>query len=244
LDEAALFVNPEAPPISGPALETLVTEYRSVQTRIERLSRIYPSAVMQQMIHLPALTDLASQQAVNEWALKLSARLDVAAGNDRGSRFEVAVVEDAERQVFIPEIHVVAHGVSNHYRLNQDFFSSSDYLQMTTLGEKLDGLIEDGGYIKRGEKTQAIDHFSEALNWLMGQAEKGYSIQRYKGLGEMNPEQLWETTMDPSVRRMLQVRIEDAIAADQIFTCLMGDAVEPRRDFIEENALKVANLDI
>jgi DNA gyrase subunit B len=244
LDEAALFVNAEAPPISGAALESLVTEYRSVQTRIDRLSRIYPSAVMQQMIHLPSLTDLANQQTVNDWALQLSTRLDVQAGNDRGSRFEVTVVEDAERQLFVPEIHVVAHGVGNHYRLNQDFFSSSDYLQMTALGDKLNGLIEEGGYIQRGEKTQAINHFSEALTWLMAQAEKGYSIQRYKGLGEMNPEQLWETTMDPSVRRMLQVRIEDAIAADQIFTCLMGDAVEPRREFIEENALKVANLDI
>jgi DNA gyrase subunit B len=244
LDEASLFVNPEAPAISGPALESLVTEYRSVQARIDRLSRIYPSAVMQQMIHLPSLSDLTSQQAVNDWALQLSARLEVEAGSNRGSRFEVAVVEDTERHLFMPEIHVVAHGVSAHYRLNHDFFSSSDYLQMTALGDQLNGLIEEGGYIQRGEKTQAIAHFSEALTWLMAQAERGYSIQRYKGLGEMNPEQLWETTMDPSVRRMLQVRIEDAIAADQIFTCLMGDAVEPRRDFIEENALKVANLDI
>jgi len=244
LDEAALHVNPEAPPVSGTALESLVTEYRAVQARIERLSRIYPSAVMQQMIHLPTLADLTNREAVDAWAQQLSTRLDVAAGSDRSSRFEVTVVEDAERQLFIPEIYVVAHGVGNHYRLNQDFFGSADYLQMTTLGDKLNGLIEEGGYIQRGEKTQPISHFSEALNWLMAQAEKGYSIQRYKGLGEMNPDQLWETTMDPSVRRMLQVRIEDAIAADQIFTCLMGDAVEPRRDFIEENALKVANLDV
>jgi DNA gyrase subunit B len=246
LDEAALHVNADAPPISGVALETLVNEYRTVQARIDRLSRLYPRVAMQQMVYLPTLsaTDLTSAQIVADWTTQLSARLEVVVANDRGSRFEVTIVEDTERQLFLPAIHVIAHGVSTHFRLNQDFFSSSDYLQMTSLGEKLNGLIEEGGYIKRGDKVQTIGHFSEALTWLMAQAEKGYSIQRYKGLGEMNPEQLWETTMDPSVRRMLQVRIEDAIAADQIFTCLMGDAVEPRREFIEENALKVANLDI
>jgi DNA gyrase subunit B len=201
---------------------------------------------MQQMVYLPTLSvaDLASQQIVTDWTTQLSARLEAVVANDRGSRFEVTLVEDSDRRLFLPAIHVIAHGVSTHFRLNQDFFSSADYLQMTKLGEKLNDLIEEGGFIQRGEKTQSVSHFSEALAWLMTQAEKGYSIQRYKGLGEMNPEQLWETTMDPSVRRMLQVRIEDAIAADQIFTCLMGDAVEPRREFIEENALKVANLDI
>ena len=246
LEDAALHVNAEAPAVSGAALEELVNEYRAAQNRIERLSRLYPKVALQQFVYMPQLSanDLSDRDKITAWIAKLSAQLSATVANDRGSRFEVTLEEDTERHLFLPAVHVVSHGVSTHYRFNHDFFSSGDYQMLCRLGARLNGLIEEGAYVRRGEKTQLISSFSEALNWLMAQAEKGYTIQRYKGLGEMNPEQLWETTMDPNVRRMLQVRIEDAIAADQIFTCLMGDNVEPRREFIEENALKVANLDI
>lgn len=126
----------------------------------------------------------------------------------------------------------------------KSFLSSGDYKQISKMSTMLQGLLGDGAKIKRGEKEQPINTFKQALDWLLEEAKQGLNIQRYKGLGEMNPEQLWETTMDPTVRRLLKVQIEDAIGADEIFTTLMGDNVEPRRAFIEGNALNVSSLDV
>jgi len=136
------------------------------------------------------------------------------------------------------------HGSNHQTVFNENFFSSGEFRYIRELSQRLDGLLEEGAYIQRGDKTQEISSFDEAMTWLDKESRRGLSIQRYKGLGEMNPDQLWDTTMNPETRRMLQVRIEDAIAADEVFTTLMGDQVEPRRDFIESNALSVTNLDV
>jgi len=154
------------------------------------------------------------------------------------------VRKDQERQLYFPVVKLLSHGVDSETEYHHEFFSSSEYRSMVDLGATINSLIEEEGYFQRGEKVLHTQEFAEGLAWLMNEARRGYNIQRYKGLGEMNPEQLWETTMDPEVRRMLKVTIEDAIGADLMFTTLMGDHVEPRRDFIEENALSVANLDI
>ncbi len=244
LDSASLYVNPEAPPVTGEALEELVEQYRKVDSTIERLSRLYPSDVLWAMVHGEslALDQLGDEAVVQAFCENLSERLQTLA--TKGSGYSVLVRKDHERQIYFPVVKLLVHGVESESEFHHEFFASSEYRSLVGLGETINTLIDEDGYFQRGEKTLQTRDFAEGLDWLMNEARRGYTIQRYKGLGEMNPEQLWETTMDPEVRRMLKVTVEDAIAADQIFTTLMGDQVEPRRDFIEENALSVANLDV
>jgi DNA gyrase subunit B len=244
LESASIVVNPEAPAISGSGLEQLVNDYRAVAVTINRLSRLYSEIVLWEMVYGLSLTleHMKEESAVNVFCEQLSERLlSVAA---KGSRYSVVVRKDQERQLYFPVVKLLSHGVESETEYHHEFFSSGEYRSLIALGDTLNSLIEEDGYFQRGEKVLQTRVFADGLNWLMTEARKGYNIQRYKGLGEMNPEQLWETTMDPDVRRMLKVTVEDAIAADQMFTTLMGDQVEPRREFIEDNALSVANLDI
>jgi DNA gyrase subunit B len=244
LENASLLPGEGIPPISGLPLESLIHEYRATQDTIARISRLYPETLLNALLYSSNLSvdALADKAQIEAWVAEVSARVNGMAS--AVERFLIQVVEDAEHRRFIPQVEQVVHGVPYTYRLTADLFGSSEYRQINKMSDQLRGLIEVGAYIRRGERQQAISSFQQALEWLMAEARKGTTIQRYKGLGEMNPEQLWETTMDPEVRRMLKVTIEDAIKADQMFTCLMGDAVEPRREFIELNALAVANLDV
>jgi len=245
LESSALHVNEDAPGITGESLQTVVEEYRSVMATIDRLSRLYPADILEQLIYLQPLAadSLSDRAAVEQWGEALLQRINET-HNSGSHRYQVIVKEDSERNLFYPVVEITAHGVPTEFIFAQDFFKSGEYDSMIKLGANLESLIEEGSYMSRGERRKEINSFKEGLEWLMTESRRGYNIQRYKGLGEMNPEQLWETTMDPETRRMLQVTIEDAIAADQMFTCLMGDQVEPRREFIETNALAVANLDV
>ena len=244
LEKASLFPGNDAPAIGGVNLENLVQEYRAVVKLIERQSRIFPQAVLEQLVYQAPLTDerLLDGNFMGNWCKQLTDESNAKAATSQ--HFTIIAEKDSETGRFIPSVQLLTHGVTHHYALTPEFIASPDYRKMCVLGEKLSGLLADGAYVERGESRQPVGEFAEAVTWLMTQARRGISIQRYKGLGEMNPEQLWETTMDPESRRMLQVTIEDAIATDQIFNTLMGDAVEPRREFIETNALYVSNLDV
>ncbi len=244
LENAELYPSQDSPAISGVALEKLIHEYLSVMQIIKRLARRYPQDALMQMLTLPKLTqvELSDQTKVATWCQQLQDRLALYAGDHK--QYQVNASTENEKHVFLPVIQLNEHGVTQPMTMNYEFFTSNEYLQITNLAEKLTGLLSESASIKRSDRSKAITSFAEMLDWLMSEGKRGLSIQRYKGLGEMNPDQLWETTMDPIHRRMLQVTIEDAVAADQIFTTLMGDQVDPRRIFIETNALEVENLDV
>ncbi|ATL97865.1 DNA topoisomerase (ATP-hydrolyzing) subunit B [Aeromonas sp. MR19] len=243
LDGATLHVNESAPAIGGEALERLVNQHRAVSHLITRMSRRAPDAVLTQLIYQPELNEtlLASESDLLAWCQAMEAVLNE---SNHGIQYQIQVRRDEERRLFVPHAVVRQHGVDREYAISYDFLQSGEYRQLVSLGKEIANLIEEGGFIKRGEKVKPIANFVEAVDWLMSEGKRGIYIQRYKGLGEMNPDQLWETTMDPEARRMLRVTIDDAVGADQLFSTLMGDAVEPRRDFIETNALRVANLDV
>ncbi len=242
IDGAQLFLSDSVPPITGGALETLAKQYLQVESSIDRLSNRYQRDLLQALLQAPPL-DLPNvdDATAAEW---LEALLPVI---NEGRKPEEQITGSAGAEPGYGRaitFQVRTHGMIEPNHFTEEFFRSAEYGAMMQLRESLNGLIEVGAEIRRGEKHHPVSDFSEVVEWLMREAKRGQQIQRYKGLGEMNPEQLWDTTMNPETRRMLQVSIEDAIGADEIFTTLMGELVEPRREFIEENALLVSNLDV
>jgi DNA gyrase subunit B len=244
IENSALHVNSGAPPLQGSGLEMLARRYMEVQAIIKRWSRRYDDRLLEQLIYAPEVTpaDFDRLDWLRGWVLDLNARMNALADGTR--TYRVAVREAADGHAARIIIHKTEHGTPSQKFLPREFFESAEYQRIAELARTLAGLIGEGAYVTRGSERQDVGSFKEAMKWLFDQARKGQTIQRYKGLGEMNPEQLWDTTINPETRRLMQVRIEDAVAADDIFTTLMGDQVEPRREFIEKNALSVANLDI
>jgi DNA gyrase subunit B len=241
LEDAELHVSAGAEPMSVTALDTLARRYMEFQTSSRRAARRYDQHVLEQMLQLPELAplDREDESRLAEWGAQLETLLN--AGQPAGRTYRVAL------QPGVPPHLVVGrteHGVTVEKHLHREFFNSSEYRRIAELSRTLAGLFGPGAYVKRGEARQDVTSFREAIHWLLDQARKGQYIQRYKGLGEMNPDQLWDTTINPATRRLVSVRIEDALGADEIFSTLMGDQVEPRREFIERNALSATNIDV
>ena len=251
IDGAALHVNAEAPALSGAALEVLAKEHMTVANIIVRLSNRYDETVLRTLSKLPEITEkiLEDLDALEKWTKKLSAALpneigDRAVNGNGGAYIAELNRGDGEGEGVRIAVRKMQHGISATRYIPREFFDTNEYRHIMSLAGKLKELLGEDAYVERGEKRLAVNSFAEVTDWLMSEARKGQSIQRYKGLGEMNPDQLWDTTINPQTRRLMQVKIEDAVKADEIFTTLMGDHVEPRREFIEKHAVTVSNLDI
>jgi DNA gyrase subunit B len=236
LDGAALVPGPGAAAIRGEALETLARSFLASEAVIRRLGDFIDADVLHALIAHDIELRLGDAQSAQAGAEALRRALD--------TRLAVEAVWDEKTEGWQLHCEKMHHGNRRMSVIDEDFLVSGDYAQLRKTAVLLAGLVGPEATVRRGEKSQAVSSFAEAMRWLLDEVERNLGKQRYKGLGEMNPEQLWETTMDPQVRRLLKVQIEDAIVADEIFTTLMGDVVEPRRKFIEDNALYAKNIDV
>ena len=240
LDDASLVFEPEAPPLRGEGLEQLMRDYLTVHLTNARLARRYDPLFLEQLVDIKAFSNDWDRSEMEAWCDEMTSRLG--AKSPPSVRYGLEVIQGEEGNELL--FSKTTHGVTEEKPIKAHFFKGPEYRLIGKLANSLHGLIQDGAVVRRGKSQQEIVSFKQAYDWLMAESRKGRSIQRFKGLGEMNPEQLWDTTVNPETRRLLQVTIEDAVAADQIFTTLMGDEVEPRREFIEKYALDVTNLDV
>jgi DNA gyrase subunit B len=238
LEGSVLTPQAGSPEISGSALESLAREYLLAEAVINRLSHLINTEVLHALIDSNLKVELADEAS----AMASADALMKAVGNKLG--INILARYDGVQERWQLRLEKILHGNLKLGVIDEDLLVSGDYAQLRRTAEILAGLFGAGGFVVRGEKKKAVSSFAETMQWLLREVERSVSKQRYKGLGEMNPAQLWETTMDPKVRRLLKVQIEDAIGADEIFSTLMGELVEPRRSFIESNALAARNIDV
>ena len=235
IHDASLFVSKEAPAIQGVALEKIVNKYYATIGVVEKLSKKYNETLLKSMLGMSKL-DLKDGKQAKDWCLALQEKM-----NNNSSMAERHSLEYSGHTIVYS---MKTYGVETSSSvLDEAFFESKDYMSIESYSSEVESMFSDEAYIQKGAKELKTPNFTVALDFLLNEARKGQGFQRYKGLGEMNPDQLWDTTMNPETRVMLRVKIEDAIASNDVFTTLMGDEVEPRRNFIEDNALKVDNLD-
>ena len=222
-------------------IPAIADQYLALNATTERLANRYDPMVLQAMRRVVPLTQLdeASKDYLNQWVSELIALLVKRADSTISFASDVEFQSADNWQILIT---ITTHGLESEQRFSREFFASNEYRRLSTMGEILD-TKQSGLTVLRGDNEHAVDSLRQGFEWLLQESRRTLHVQRYKGLGEMNPEQLWDTTMDAEKRNLMQVQIEDAVAADQIFSTLMGDQVEPRRLFIEEHALSVTNLD-
>jgi len=244
VENAEFRYSPDAPPLQGAALERLLHDYDAAREQIDKLShRADPQLLTTLLDMTPPGADLWLDPGLaTRWVEAIAARINANSLGRPNYAFRVRAT-DAEHAAALM-IERKHHGISAAQVLPAAFFAGAEFKPIRDVAEQLAGLIQPGAEIRRGANVTPVTRFAQVREWLLDEAKKGRTIQRFKGLGEMNPEQLWETTVNPETRRLLQVSIEDAVAADQIFSTLMGDVVDPRREFIEQNALRVSNLDV
>lgn len=241
-DGAKLYINSFL--LDSIFLEKIITEYYLVQKMIMNMEHCFPRVLLNQLIYQLELTEneLKHEKKVKHWITSLVSTLNKS--QKYHSNYDYQIQENHKYNIFEPLLQVYCYGVKKEYLLGFEFIRCKEYRKLIELGKKIINLVPSGSYIERYDHRQSVSNFKQVLNWLIKESQRNLIIQRYKGLGEMNPKQLWETTMDPKTRCMLRVTLKDAIDADQLFTTLMGDAVEPRRVFIEKNALKASNIDV
>ncbi len=227
-------------------LDSWLRGYLELKQLMRRVNRRYPTSVLEAMLYVPALdvADMAGSSTVQAYVDQLLLQLKKTDTSDSSEQqTAIQVLWDSENHRWYPQMTLTHHSISTTTVFSSDFFAGSEYARIAAFAAQMQQLGNQGVTVRRGERQERFPTFGQAVDWLLEQAKRGQQIQRYKGLGEMNAEQLWETTMDPSGRRLLQVQVSDAIAADQLFITLMGDQVEPRREFIEQNAIYASNLD-
>ena len=236
VNDANLFLSADEPAISGVALESCVKDYYKIITIIGKLSKHYHPDLLKVIANSAAVEDLTNKKTMEGWCEIVTKKLNQ--DLTPAQKHSVVYVQGEVKHT------LCVYGVdTDQITLGQAFFDSIDYQTIKAFSNKIESAINKQSFVEKKDKRMQVNSFSEAVSFLIEDAKKGQSFQRYKGLGEMNPEQLWETTMDAEQRTLLKVKIEDAIVADEVFSTLMGDEVEPRRKFIEDNALSVDNLD-
>ncbi len=236
INEASIFINKSTPAIGGVALEKIVAKHYKIVATIERLEKKYNKNLLNAIVGMPKLSSLRKTKETTKWCNDLQKKLNK---NKLMSEKHKVVFKDKEILYSLEVYGVVAITSA----LGAAFFGSADYKRIQKYSDEVESIFSSSSFVQKGQKETKVSCFADAIEFLLKEAQKGQGFQRYKGLGEMNPDQLWDTTMDPESRTLLKVKVEDAIAADEVFSTLMGDEVEPRRNFIEDNALKVGSLD-